>query len=108
MEKRERRDHHKAPSGGSGSDRNHGTAFCAIFYGLYWLIGGAVNSIWRTVSENVMIIFAGASALAVNLLFSFFYYSLVRRIKAHNLWKDCLIRKVGIAIAKGIRYAYRH
>lgn len=83
-------------------------AFCAVSFGMYWLIKEAVNAVWQAVSENTMIIFAGASALAVSLLFSFFYYSLVRRIKAHNLWRDSLIRWLGAAIVRGIRYAYLH
>lgn len=83
-------------------------AFCALSFGMYWLIAKAVNAMWRLASENVMILFAGVSALAVSLIFSFFYYSLVRRIKARNLWKDSLIRRFGIAIGRAIRYAYRH
>lgn len=83
-------------------------ALCVVSFGLYWLIAKAVNAIWQSVSENIMILFAGVTALAVSLLFSFFYYSLVRRIKAHNLWKDSLIRSLGIFIRNGIRYAYRH
>ena len=83
-------------------------AFCAVSFGMYWLIAEVVNTTWQIVSENVMILFAGGSALAVSLVFSFFYYSLVRRIKAHNLWKDSLIRRVGLFIGNGIRYAYRH
>lgn len=83
-------------------------AFCAVSFGLYCLIAEAVNTIWQIVSENVMILLAGGSALAVSLVFSFFYYSLVRRIKARNLWKDSLIRRVGLFIGNGIRYAYRH
>ena len=82
--------------------------FCAVSFGMYWLIAEVVNTTWQIVSENVMILFAGGSALAVSLVFSFFYYSLVRRIKAHNLWKDSLIRRVGLFIGNGIRYAYRH
>lgn len=83
-------------------------AVCAVGYGMYHLIAGAVNVSWRSVPEAAMIAFAGSSALAVSLLFSFFYYSLVRRLKVRNLWKDSLIRRAGMAIAKGIRYAYRH
>lgn len=83
-------------------------AFCAVSFGMYCLIAEAVNTIWQIVSENVMILLAGGSALAVSLVFSFFYYSLVRRIKARNLWKDSLIRRVGLFIGNGIRYAYRH
>lgn len=83
-------------------------ALCMAFWGMFWLIAEAVNSIWQTVPENIIILLAGVSALAVSLVFSFFYYSLVRRIKAHNLWKDSLIRRLGIFIGKGIRYAYLH
>lgn len=83
-------------------------AFCVVFYGLYWLISWTVNSVWQASSDNMMILLAGVSALAVSLLFSFFYYSLVRRIKARSLWKDSLVRRTGAAMIRGIRYAYRH
>ena len=83
-------------------------ALGVVSIGLYWLIKEIINTMWQEVSENTMIIFAGASALAVSLLFSFFYYSLVRRIKAHNLWKDSLVRNLGVLTVKGIRYAYLH
>lgn len=62
--------------------------------------------IWRFVNQNMITTAAIIWALLVSLLFSFFYYSFVRRIKAGSLWKESLIRKLGTSIKRLIIYAY--
>lgn len=62
--------------------------------------------IWRFVNQNMITTAAIIWALLVSFLFSFFYYSFVRRIKAGSLWKESLIRKLGTSIKRLIIYAY--
>lgn len=83
-------------------------AVCVIGFGMYFLIARMVNALWQSMPENAMALLMGLSALAVSLIFSFFYYSFVRRIKAGRLWKDSMVRRSGQFAVKGIRYAYRH
>lgn len=60
-------------------------------------------------ADNITImVFAGTVALAFSLCFSFFYYSLVRRIKAGTLWKDSLIRKCVMGIRNAALYTMDH
>lgn len=75
------------------------------------LIFGAselVNLMRSLVNKDVIVVAAGALALLVSLLFSFFYYSFVRRIKAKTLWKDSLLRKAVMAIRKLTLYVYEN
>ena len=83
-------------------------AVCIAGMVMYRFIGWVVDALWQSIPEYVMILIAGLSALAVSLIFSFFYYSFVRRIKAGRLWKDSVVRRSGQAAARGARYAYRH
>lgn len=65
-----------------------------------------VNILRQTASDPLITVFAGAAALLASLLFSFFYYSIVRRIKRRSLWKESLVRRLlGLAV-KGISRAY--
>ena len=45
-------------------------------------------------------------ALLLSLTFSFFYYSLVRRIKAGTLWKNSLLRRCYLKLEKSALYIY--
>lgn len=83
-------------------------AMCAAGAGMYLFIARVANALWQSVPENMMALIAGVSALALSLIFSFFYYSFVRRIKAGRLWKDSLLRRSAQVAAKGVRYAYRN
>ncbi|MBQ7839314.1 MAG: HAMP domain-containing histidine kinase [Lachnospiraceae bacterium] len=49
---------------------------------------------------------AGIFALLLDYVFMFFYLSLVRRGKAHTLWKNSLIREILIRIRKGVLALY--
>ncbi|MBQ8596701.1 MAG: HAMP domain-containing histidine kinase [Lachnospiraceae bacterium] len=67
--------------------------------------------LWDKVEQadhTTITVFAGTMALAFSLLFSFFYYSFVRRWKAGTLWKDSLIRKGIVGIKKTAIYAFDH
>jgi len=75
---------------------------------MYILISRVINTAWQSMGSDTMIAFGAISALAVSLLFSFFYYSFVRRIKAGTLWRDSLIRRLGKLLLKWSRYAYQH
>lgn len=78
-----------------------------ITAGLFW--GGARGLAWwpwRIADECIKIILAGTFALLVSVLFSFFYYSFVRRIKAKCLWKNSLLNRFGKFIKKWVSYAY--
>lgn len=62
--------------------------------------------VWYQAQDSIKVILAGIYALLVSVLFSFFYYSLVRRIKARRLWKDSLLCRVGQLIKRWTAYAY--
>ena len=51
-------------------------------------------------------IITGTFSLLVSMLFSFFYYSFVRRIKARSLWKNSLLNRFGRFVKKSVAYAY--
>ena len=53
-------------------------------------------------------VFAGTIVLAGSLLFSFFYYSFVRRVKARTLFRDSLVRRVGLFLIKWGKFVYQH
>lgn len=46
----------------------------------------------KIIYSGMTLVIAGVSALIVSLLFSFFYYSYVRRIKAKTIWKNSIIK----------------
>ena len=69
-------------------------------FGIVFVTMELVYAIWSFANQNVITTAANIWALLVSLLFSFFYYSFVRRIKAGSLWKNSLIRKFGTAIKK--------
>ncbi len=53
-------------------------------------------------------VFAGLAALVISILFSFFYYSFVRRIKARTLWKNSLLKRLFDKTVKTGVYLYDH
>lgn len=75
-------------------------------------LGGAAEElmgrvqIWSMLDSAVSLILIGAAALLVSLLFSFFYYSLVRRIKAGILWKNSLLKRLICWIKGRMLYMY--
>lgn len=83
-------------------------AAVCLLWGLFLGISRAVNSLWQSVESGFLIVLAGTAALLVSLIFSFFYYSFVRRIKAGILWQESLIRHIGLSAKKWIRYFFGH
>lgn len=51
-------------------------------------------------------VIAGFAALIISLIFSFFYYSYVRRIKAGTIWKNSIIRRLCDRAVKAGMYLY--
>lgn len=80
--------------------------------GILWLllygISKMVNTLWQSVENGILIVLAGVSALLVSLIFSFFYYSFVRRFKAKTLWRDSLLRRMGLQAGKWTLYFFRN
>lgn len=79
-----------------------------VALGLCYSIVSLVNEIWGNINNGSMIAIAGIAAFLVSLLFSFFYYSFVRRIKAATLWRDSLIRGMIKLIQKWFLYFCDH
>lgn len=80
-----------------------GLAAAGVCYGL-----AIVNDIRRNIDFASMLVITGLAALLVSLLFSFFYYSFVRRIKAGTLWRDSLISGIINLIRKWVLYFSEH
>lgn len=73
-------------------------AFGAFVAGIYyWLAEEVVIDQlrnWDVSYDTMSLIIIGAYAALVSLGFSFFYYSIVRRWKAHMLWRNSLCRRL--------------
>lgn len=80
--------------------------------GLLWTalygISRMVGALWMSLENGFLVVFAGVSALLVSLIFSFFYYSFVRRIKAKALWSRSLLRQGGLWLRKWVLYFFRN
>ncbi len=76
--------------------------------GLFYGISELLNLVWRAVYGNMLIVLAGALTLLISMIFSFFYYSFVRRIKAGTLWRDSFTRRIGKRLQQWILYCYDH
>ncbi|MBR1931464.1 MAG: HAMP domain-containing histidine kinase, partial [Lachnospiraceae bacterium] len=50
----------------------------------------------------------GGYGFVMSMFINLFWYSLVRRVKSANLWKDSLIHKVLHGMKRGIRYILTH
>lgn len=83
-------------------------AACITAYIFYWGMSGVINILWRSAQGGAVIVLAAMAALCFSLCFSFFYYSLVRRVKAKILWKRSLVRRFGISVKKWVLYGYDH
>ncbi|MGN0377742.1 MAG: sensor histidine kinase, partial [Suilimivivens sp.] len=59
-----------------------------------WLVFVRVIGIKEMIDTDAAPVLAGALALIISLLFSFFYYSYVRRIKAKTIWKNSILRRL--------------
>ncbi len=73
------------------------------------LFGGAwISNIYTFYQRNGVILLAAGMTLLGSLLCSFFYYSLVRRIRAHRIWKGSLLRCGIIRFKKAVHYLQNH
>jgi len=80
----------------------------ALLWGVLYGISEIVNTFWQSVGSGFLIVFGGVAALLVSLVFSFFYYSFVRRVKAKVLWRQSLLRRMGMSARKWILYFFGH
>lgn len=83
-------------------------AAALVFAGLFYGIRALAEPVWHLPERVLLIAFTEMATLLVSLLFSFFYYSFVRRIKGGMLWRGSLLRRLGRTIKKGSAYAYRN
>ena len=92
-------------------DRFPTELMAAAGIGLMWGFAALLIFLWDRVEQAdhaTMTAFAGTMAFAFSLIFSFFYYSFVRRWKARTLWKNSLLKKCVSVIRKTTVYAYEH
>ncbi len=76
------------------------TVYCLGVYG---------GSIFRNIYYSTGFIATGSAVvLLCSMIFSYFYYSFIRRIKARRIWKDSLIRKACFAARCVALDAYDH
>ncbi len=73
-----------------------------------FLGGGWLSDLYTLYQRNGVILFTAGIALLGSLLCSFFYYSLVRRIRAHRIWRGSILRWAIVQLKKGIRYMQNH
>ncbi|MCI9326557.1 sensor histidine kinase [bacterium 1xD8-48] len=83
-------------------------AAALVFAGLFYGIRALAEPVWHLPERMLLIVFTEVATLLVSLLFSFFYYSFVRRTKAGMLWRGSILRRMGRTIKKGSAYAYRN
>ncbi len=83
-------------------------AAAGVFAVLFFGIKAASGPVWHLSNRVLLVALAEAAVLLISLLFSFFYYSFVRRIKAGTLWKASLLRRIGRMLRKGTAYAYKN
>lgn len=82
-------------------------AMALLFSGFAFILRALWDKAERA-DHVIILVFAGTMALVFSLIFSFGYYSFVRRWKAKTLWKNSLLRKCITAIRKAALYAYNH
>ena len=92
-----------------------GIAFpIGIWYAVITNMRVALRSNWLAYNSNtIAYLLICATAYLFSLVFSLFFYSIVRRVKARSLWEDSLLknsiiqfRRLGKTIAKLTIYAY--
>ena len=74
-----------------------------IFLGGRW-----ISDLYTLYQRNGVILFTAGMALLGSLLCSFFYYSLVRRIRAHRIWRGSILRWAIVQLKKAIHYMQNH
>ena len=82
-----------------------------LLIGLYVLVfcdGMYISVIYTLYQREGVALFIAGIVLLGSLVCSFFYYSLVRRIRAHRLWKGSLLGFGIVWFKKAIRYMQNH
>ncbi len=74
-----------------------------LFLGGRW-----ISDLYTLYQRNGVILFMAGITLLGSLVCSFFYYSLVRRIRAHRIWKGSLLRRGIIRFEKAVHYMRNH
>ncbi len=83
-------------------------AIVGIGFLFYYLSSKLLGRITIIPEPITIIALCGVIALIISLVFNFFYYSMVRRIKAGTLWKNSIIRMIGNKLIQFCIYAYDH
>ena len=79
----------------------------AMFLGSCW--GMQLGVAWENVLHTVWLPFLiGAIMFFADYVIMFFYLSMVRRVKAHTLWKNSLLRFICRKLKKGFLDLYDH
>lgn len=81
-----------------------GAAAFVVFYTVHIFVNS--NRVYDLIYNNDLPKVVSVITLIVSLLFSFFYYSLIRRIKAHIIWKNSLLKRLCDFIKKWVLYTY--
>lgn len=90
-------------------------AFALLVFGLliaaidsFFLEGSWLSELYSLYERSGVTLFVAGMVLLCSLCGSFFYYSLVRRIKAHMLWRGSLLRWCVSFVKKGWSYIQNH
>lgn len=90
---------------------------CLLILGMGMLVGACteicfeglwISDLYTLYQKTGVVLFAAFVALLGSLMASFFYYSLVRRLKAHTIWRGSLIRLCMVFVKKGWFYLQNH
>lgn len=79
---------------------------CMFLFAAEMMLKVKIERIRELMESRELLLTIGLFALLMSLAFSFFYYSFVRRIKAHTLWKNSIIRRLYLRIKKSTLYVY--
>lgn len=74
-----------------------------LFRGGMW-----ISDLYTLYQRNGVILFMAGITLLGSLICAFFYYSLVRRIRAHRIWRGSILRWTIVRLRKGIRFMQNH
>lgn len=70
----------------------------------FFLEGSWLSDLYSQYQKNGVILFVAGMVLICSLCGSFFYYSLVRRLKAHMLWRGSFLKRGMSLLKKGWNY----
>lgn len=79
--------------------------FCGV---IFWAVLSHSGGVWRKLENHQIQVAVCMIALLTSIVFSFFYYSFVRRVKAHTLWKHSLLRRGYRYLKRSLLYLYEN